>query len=774
MALRTTPLLLCSALLVACSGNPVVNGNVIPDASADVTPDVAQDIPQDISLDAPVDVTPDVTPDVAPDVTPDVTPDVPVDTGPPPCRADSDCAGNAMGEACDTTSGRCVRCTPASDRCPAGQYCVEGMNACAPGCRNDAACATTADGGMAREARCNPTTRACVECVTDDHCAAGNLCVGNACVPGCSATRGCPTGRSCCEGACVDPQTSIAHCGACGTRCTVAGGAAVCMNGACGVGMCTAPNANCDGDASNGCETDTRTSLAHCGGCGMACATRPNTAATCMGGACSYTCNPGFSDCDGDPSNGCEVDTRTSTSHCGACGARCNPPNATAACTAGVCAVAACSDGFGDCDGNPTNGCETDTRITVSNCGMCGRACSGAPNAVAVCALGSCALTCTAGFADCDGVASNGCEVDTRTSASHCGGCGRTCTLPNAASASCVASLCAVTTCAANFADCDGNAANGCEVDTRASASHCGACGRACSLPNAATTTCAASTCGVGTCATNFGNCDGMAANGCETDLRTTTANCGACGFACSGGTTCVAGACTPLASCAAILARFPTATSGTYSIDPDGTGAAFGTIPVYCDMSTDGGGWTMVYKLTSGVAGEPSRLWNGAAVNDDAAAYLNIGRNTGHFVSRLLGGWNTTVPVTQVRVAVYNGTTEGAFLRFNGTGTNRTNWFTLARVQTATWTDLVAQGQNFFQIEGLGNYGRHWFINRNYGGCPSDTGWLVVNGSSEITCDWATRAAQVNIEFARGTVTRNWNDYTNIGLADTMAVFIR
>jgi hypothetical protein len=430
---------------------------------------------------------------------------------------------------------------------------------CVDGCRNDDGCAAPApgDGGTSADvpavdsgdasvpARvCDMTAHRCVQCRADENCPMGMLCVGQTCVAGCSATRPCAGSATCCDGACVDTQTNTEACGTCTTRCTVTNGSPACVAGRCAVASCTAPFADCNNDPADGCETNTSQSATHCGMCGRACMFA-NATGACTAGACTITaCATNFLDCDTSPANGCEVDARTDVMNCGMCGQRCAFANAAATCAGGMCAMGACNDGFADCDMNPANGCETPT-TTIDNCGMCGRSCAFA-NAAALCSMGACAMgACREGFADCDMNIANGCEADLRTSTTHCGRCGGACRYANA-TASCTAGTCALDQCSAGFANCNMNAADGCEVTLATSTSHCGACGRACTFPNAAAT-CAMGACAMGACSAGFADCNMNPADGCEVNLGTNTSHCGRCGNACmfAGATAaCVASTC--------------------------------------------------------------------------------------------------------------------------------------------------------------------------------------------------------------------------------------
>jgi len=173
-------------------------------------------------------------------------------------------------------------------------------------------------------------------------------------------------------------------------------------------------------------------------------------------------CPTGYADCDGNKQNKCETNIQNNVNACGACGKVCSFPNATSACVNGSCQVSACSAGYGNCDGTPSNGCETDLKTNVNNCGACGKVCS-LPNATCSCESGSCAIaTCSATSRDCDGLANNGCEANVTADARNCGECGNTCYVANG-TGGCAGGRCVIQSCNQGFNDCDLQYANGCE-----------------------------------------------------------------------------------------------------------------------------------------------------------------------------------------------------------------------------------------------------------------------------------------------------------------------
>jgi len=689
--MRSPPRLLLALLaLAACDGNnAVVGGGVDASTPADVPADLAV---TDVAVDVPVADTPDVPAPTDVAVTDVVDVPAPMDL-PGRCRDNTDCAANEFGfRVCDAPTGQCVACTAGNrGSCRPSEYCT-AANRCEAGCGEDRDCAM--DGGAFR---CDLARHVCVGCTRDDQCPAGTVCGGaSTCVPGCNPGQACPTGETCCGTACRRVSDDVTNCGVCGRACAVTNGAPSCAMGVCAVAACANGFGDCDNDASNGCEVDTTGSSAHCGACGARCVAGANATTACVTGRCELRCAAGFADCDGNPANGCEVDTGNSAGNCGACGNACAAgPNSVATCALGRCA-ARCNAGFGDCDGNPANGCEADLQADPARCGTCTTTCTGGTNARPLCAMGACQIACLPGFANCDGNATNGCEaaldgtgscggcgticgggtplcapagmtfacssgctgsqvrcgsscVDTQRDVTDCGACGTACPAVANAARSCDAGRCGFAcnagfgdcdgnpangcevflgtsvascgtcgnvcagganatatcalgrcglACATGFADCDGNASNGCEADTRDSVANCGVCGRACGGGANATAVCAAGSCGL-RCATGFADCDGNTSNGCEANTQTDGRNCGGCGTVCPSGF-CASGRCGSLASCRTILETTPGATSGVYTIDPDGDGGA-APLSVYCDMTTDGGGWTLVAYASRG-----------------------------------------------------------------------------------------------------------------------------------------------------------------------------
>jgi hypothetical protein len=157
---------------------------------------------------------------------------------------------------------------------------------------------------------------------------------------------------------------------------------------------------------------------------------------------------------------------------------------------------------------------------------------------------GGSGTTCNPGFADCDGDAANGCETALST-VNNCGACGVVCASAPGAVAQCSSGVC-TSACVAGQADCNGNSADGCETNLTSDVSNCGSCGGICPVPAHATAVCVGGVCGIGGCASGFADCNGSSADGCEVNLTSNHSNCGSCGSVCASNEQCVGGICEP------------------------------------------------------------------------------------------------------------------------------------------------------------------------------------------------------------------------------------
>lgn len=501
-------------------------------------------------------------------------------------ETDLDCGGERCASCAD---GK--KCLKKSD-CSSG-VCASGTCA-APSCRD------RVKNGNEADVDCGGDCDACDvggSCVVDEDCEAPPVdssatvdCLDQRC------TLVCPTGQDDCNGKAADGcevnlNTDVAHCGACGDVCDPDNAvAAKCSGGTCSIdfenGGCVAGFDDCDHEASNGCEVNLNTDEEHCGACNDACSTE-HGAPTCTGGECSIACADGYDDCDSNArQNGCEVHIDADARNCDSCGHVCTEsgPDDSAYCKEGSCGVTVCTNGQGDCDGDgnctsPLNG--------VANCGSCGNTCV-TPNATPtctnpgsgfVCGVGTCAEGGGKEWENCDGTASNGCEVDVQSSARRCGGCLASDSNPGSgvdcaalgnnaalhiAAITCSGGGCRILGCTGDYADCDGRAINGCEVNTKSDDARCGGCLASDSNAGAGVDcndewahgegNCVDSACEFVDCDANYGNCVNGLTDGCETDLRFDEANCGACHAVCStndvtSANTCNSAVCVPTCS---------------------------------------------------------------------------------------------------------------------------------------------------------------------------------------------------------------------------------
>ncbi len=131
----------------------------------------------------------------------------------------------------------------------------------------------------------------------------------------CTIDADCTSGY-CCGGTCADASTDVNNCGGCGIQCVNPGGTTSCSGGVCQP-VCAGSFQNCDGFPTNGCETDTNSSVTNCGGCGQVCGGFNGSTddAFCVSALCGMSCRGENYDVDNNPANGCEAPDSPTGNH---------------------------------------------------------------------------------------------------------------------------------------------------------------------------------------------------------------------------------------------------------------------------------------------------------------------------------------------------------------------------------------------------------------------------------------------------------------------------
>ncbi|XP_053387808.1 uncharacterized protein LOC123542041 [Mercenaria mercenaria] len=184
---------------------------------------------------------------------------------------------------------------------------------------------------------------------------------------------------------------------------------------------------------------------------------------------------------------------------------------------------------------------------------------------------------------------------------------------------------------------------------------------------------------------------------------------------------------------------------------------------------------WMLVFRATPGVGGDVFTAWtDGTSVTTDDVTCMttDVTSCSQHYRNPIVDSW-TTIGMSQVKFAFYKNNIEKAYIIFNATGSDVTNWFIQTRITESSWSTIASDSFNYFSIEGHAP-SRRFFINRNYGGCPYDTAYAAVIIFKGFVCSHDDQDSYPQFLYADSATFGYPDSMTGMDRADVMAIFIK
>ncbi|GAB1598386.1 hypothetical protein Ahia01_000115700 [Argonauta hians] len=125
-------------------------------------------------------------------------------------------------------------------------------------------------------------------------------------------------------------------------------------------------------------------------------------------------------------------------------------------------------------------------------------------------------------------------------------------------------------------------------------------------------------------------------------------------------------------------------------------------------------------------------------------------------------------LPIEEVKLVIYKNQTAVVNMEFDGRGSTIDNWFSIKRLNSSPWVDLLPDGFTHFAIGGY-EFKRRFYVMKG-AGCDLDAGWLAI--PSRAYCSWEKGDRYPHILYSAKNTKSVWIKEQKDG--DSLAIFIQ